>query len=272
MSNENGWIPWDERKDVQKYVVVEYSMGLDYNDTPIEIYDYFYLGNIPNEYIEEFKKDVEEERDYFLRSIEQLNEQEINQALRFFVLHKDDKEGAGVYFWNLKRTYEKADKFKYELFCNNNQSTLESVPDVSDSPAVPASASADNDSPADKTVKSELTQKKKCGRPTKKEEEKICFAIIGLFDSPKKNQIINSIKTLGNVVKKINRRLKDSGIEIDERRLDGDKIPGRLFRYLWYYHTKIFAWGYREQNIEMDKDLIQEYLKKYSKYREYLEK
>ena len=34
------------------------------------------------------------------------------------------------------------------------------------------------------------------GRPPfaeeeQKEEEKICFAIIGLFDSPKKNQIIN---------------------------------------------------------------------------------
>ena len=155
------------------------------------------------------------------------------------------------------------------LIVDSLNSTL--VPDVSDSPAVLASAPADKDSPADKTAKPK-TAKKKGGRPTKKEEEIICFAIIGLFDSPKKNQIINSIKTLGDVVKKINRRLKESEIEIDERRLDGDKIPGRLFRYLWYHHTKIFAWGYREQNIERDKGLIQEYQKKYSKYREYLEK
>ena len=156
MSSENGWIPWDERENIQKYVVVKYSMGLDYNDSPIEICDYYYLGNIPNEYVAEFEKEIDDPReDLCIKTIEQLNEQEINQALRFFVLHKDDKKGAGVYLWNLKRTYEKADKLKYELFCNNKQSTLESVPDVSDSPAVPASAPADKDLPADKTAKPE---------------------------------------------------------------------------------------------------------------------
>ncbi len=276
MSSENGWIPWDERKDVQKYVVIVLDSVDFYTNPPTEYYSYYFIGSIPKEYVADFEKEIDDPRwDLCIKSFELLNEQEKNQALRFFMLHKDDKEGAGVYLWNLKRTYEKADKLKYELFCNNKQSTLESVPVVSDSPAVPASAPAVSDSPADnKPVKPELTQKKKGGRPSKETTDKICYAIIKMFISYQSSKPINDITELEDAVQKINRRLKDlkcNDVKISVRQLDVDKIPGRLFRCLWRIKTRRFEWGYNEDKFQRDIKLLNRYREKYEELNEWLE-
>ena len=222
MSSENSWIPWDEREDVQKYVVEEYSNGMDCYGDFIEICDYYYLGNIPNEYIEEFKKEVEENNEgyCFLTSIEQLKEQEINQALRFFVLHKDDKKGPAVYWWNLKKTYEKADKFKYELFCNNNQSTLESVPVVSDS-------STDN-----------ISAKPKKQKATKKETQDAADLIIKYFDSGKRSF---SLATISHYLE------KELGQKFD---LSSKTLLGKVYAVLYYQKKKIPPRGWTVGKIE----------------------
>ena len=300
MNSENGWIPWKDRTDLNEYfIIVRY---VECNSKIEEIFPF--LRKIPEKYLDEIRNDIQDiacKKYYhgwviesvvvYLYSYKDCSREEKKMILRGQILRKDKE----------RQTQDTQELKYHEGFINEALSIIDiceqlekeefdngvigvdngtvpevesaSAPNAGDLPAAPAPVPSDNDSPEDnKTVKPEMTQKKKGGRPTKEQEERICIAIIELFDSPKKSQIINSIKTLGDAVKKINRLLRESGIQIDERRLDGDKKPGRLFRYLWYFHTKIFRWGYREQNLEMDKDLIKEYRTKYKKYQDYLEK
>lgn len=112
----------------------------------------------------------------------------------------------------------------------------------------------------------------KCGRPSQEEIDNICFAIIEMFLSYQNNKTLNNIKELDDAVEKINRRLSDKkcGIKIDVRRLDGDKIPGRLFRYLWRNTVGVFEWGYTQDKLERDKKMADEYINRYKRYKESL--
>lgn len=125
-----------------------------------------------------------------------------------------------------------------------------------------------------KKASSQTNGKRKGGRPSNAENDKICFVIIEMFLSYQKDKTLNNIKWLDDAVKKINRRLSDKkcDIKIDARRLDGDKIAGRLFRYLWSVKMKIFAWGYNQDKFERDKEWAEGYIDKYKEYKDSLKK
>lgn len=108
-------------------------------------------------------------------------------------------------------------------------------------------------------------QRRKGGRPPQVETDKICFAIIHMFLSFQCGKTINNIKTLDDAADKINRHLEVMGsdIQIDDRRLDGYKIPGQLFRYLLTKVTKYYSFGYNEDKQERDEKMVAEYLRKY---------
>ena len=106
----------------------------------------------------------------------------------------------------------------------------------------------------------------KGGRPDQKTTDRICFAIIHLFLSTQKSKTINNTKTLKDAADKINRHLKEMGsnITINVRRLDGDKIPGRLLRYLLKNVTGRHFFGYNDDKYERDRNMVAEYKIKFT--------
>lgn len=117
-----------------------------------------------------------------------------------------------------------------------------------------------------KKASSQTNGKRKGGRPSNAEYDKICFAIIKMFLSFKINQTLNSISTLNDAADKINQQLKamKSDVRIDVRRLDGDKIPGRLFRFLWKRAMGVYAWNYDEYKWSLDCKMVATYINKFS--------
>ena len=273
---------YEQVEQIYENYIPAFYRGND--NTPKTLYSRFiFLDRIPQkfkkEFVAEFLKRFEKSLSFgaysafiveqYCRIIEaeNLTDDEIFLASKYRSSFNLEQDYLYKTVWETRSYLENSDR-EYYYMTNNlvPVADVPAAPAVSYSPAVPASVPADKDSPAENKTAKPKTAQKRGGRPTKEQEERICFAIIELFDSPRKNQIIGNIKTLGDAVKKINRLLRESGIIIDERHLDGSKKPGRLFRYLWYRHTGIFAWKYKEENLERDKAFIQEYLTKYAKY------
>ena len=118
-----------------------------------------------------------------------------------------------------------------------------------------------------KKASSQTNDKRKGGRPSNAEYSKIFFAIIKMLLSFKKNQTINNIKTLDTVADKINRQLREmkSDVRINVRQLDIGKTPGRFFRFFWAMATGVYAWDYDEYKMGLDYEMIDVYIKKFSK-------
>lgn len=145
MSSESGWIPWDEREGVKKYVV---KVGIEYDDDDNEIYTFSYIGAIPDVYIKEFKEFVVEASDdeidllgYDLILFEDLNEQDKKEALECYIQNK--YEIAGDPFRIFKIALEQKDKDFFDLLHKQK------VPSNNIAPTVPSPDHIANDPQAD---------------------------------------------------------------------------------------------------------------------------
>ncbi|MBQ2620321.1 MAG: hypothetical protein IJF84_03190 [Thermoguttaceae bacterium] len=222
MNSENVWIPWNERTDLNDWVL--FMGGVR------EIY--IYLGCISPEYLAEFehcfainyqkyiKPSIGSKKCCFSLFPFDVYPSDIqDKILLEYHLYKENLLQKSndllfkiyKYWYKQRELFEGLDKVRFERNCHSlfkNDSALVTN-DCSDSPAVPASVPADKDSPADKTAKLKSAREKKNCRITidiglkvldrrrKGERQKVIAKAIGFNHTQfQKNKILRAAEGL----------------------------------------------------------------------------